>query len=299
MANLTKNYIKGWSDDSKWIINTPSDFARSTLFYVQEIGFFSSSKEYLTEQQNISSFLLMLTMAGEGEYTYQDHIYKLTPNSLVFVDSMESHFHRTSPTSPANWDILWVQFKGSSTHGYYNQFKTKGLPVIDIGQNTKIPNLMQQLLDINHKKSLGIELLSSRLIVSLLTEILFLTGAVISPKKNYPDFINAAISDIDSHFNNDLSLDYFAKSLAISKFYFIKEFKKYTGFTPNEYIINTRINYAKRLLQNSDKTISSISETVGFKNTCHFINTFKSKVHITPLKFRKQYTKQYLDHQEE
>jgi len=128
-----------------------------------------------------------------------------------------------------------------------------------------------------------------QLLVDLLTEILFTAGAVVSPKINAPGFIQAAIQDIDAHFSSNLSLAYFSDKLKINKYYFAKVFKKYTGFSPIEYIINTRINNAKEFLQYSDAMVSEISTLVGFNNTCHFINSFKQKAGFTPLKFRKQY----------
>lgn len=231
----------------------------------------------------------MLTLSGQGTYAIGGKTYELKAGDLVFVDSMEPHTHRTSKHSKENWNILWAQFNGITARGYYSQFKTRDIPVLDASKNPKIQLLMEKLLSANKSKSIGAEFLSSRILVELLTEILFTAGAVVSPKINMPQFIQTALADIDAHFPENLSLEYFSDKLRLSKYHFAKEFKKYTGYSPVEYIINTRINHAKEYLQYSDLTITDISEAVGFNNTCHFINMFKQKVGITPLKFRKQY----------
>lgn len=289
METLTKEFTTDLTDDSVWIFNTPGELTKSFLLYAQELGYFKASSKYDTRQENISSYLIMLTLGGQGSYIKDGRTYELHPGDLVFVDSMEAHSHRTSKHGPGTWNLLWVQFNGTTARGYYSQYKTKDIPVLKAAPNPKIQLLMEKLLSANKSKSIGTEFLSSRILVDLLTEILFTAGAVVSPKLNMPQFIKDALTDIDAHFPENLSLEYFSNKLRLSKYHFAKEFKKYTGYSPVEYIINTRISHAKEYLQHSDFTITDISDMVGFNNTCHFINMFKQKVGITPLKFRKQY----------
>lgn len=149
--------------------------------------------------------------------------------------------------------------------------------------------MLEKLVAVNKSKSMGVEFLSSKLLVDLLTEIIFTAGAVTSPQVHAPAYIQAALQDIDAHFTDNLTLDYFSAKLKVSKYHLSREFKKYTGFSPVEYIINTRVNSAKQLLQYSDLPVAEIAETVGFHNTCHFINTFRQKTGMTPLRFKKQY----------
>ena len=47
---------------------------------------------------------------------------------------------------------------------------------------------------------------------------------------------------------------------------------------------------AKYLLLHSDKTISSISENLGFTNRTHFYKLFKAKYGLTPNEYRKKHT---------
>ncbi len=289
METLTREFTTDLTQDSTWIFNTPGELTKSFLLYAQELGHFKALARYDTRQENISSYLIMLTLSGQGTYTKDTKAYELRPGDLVFVDSMEPHMHRTSKQSDGTWELIWVQFNGITARGYYSQYKTKDIPVLNVSENPKIQLLMEKLLSTNKSKSIGAEFLSSRILVDLLTEILFTAEAVVSPKLNMPQFIKTALTDIDAHFPENLSLEYFSDKLRLSKYHFAKEFKKYTGYSPVEYIINTRINHAKEYLQYSDLTITDISDVVGFNNTCHFINMFKQKVGLTPLKFRKQY----------
>ena len=217
METLTKEFTTDLTEDSTWIFNTPGELTKSFLLYAQELGYFKASSNYYTCQENISSYLIMLTLAGQGTYTVGGRQYELMPGDLVFVDSMEPHTHRTSQQSKGNWHILWVQFNGITARGYYSQYKTKDIPVLDTSGNPKIQLLMEKLLSANKSKSIGAEFLTSRILVELLTELLFTAGAVVSPKINIPQFIQAALSDIDAHFPENLNLEYFSDKLRLSK----------------------------------------------------------------------------------
>jgi len=289
MERLTKIYTQDWTDDSIWITNIPSDASRQFLLYVQETGLFHALPKYYTEHKNIASYLVMLTHSGQGLYTYNNKKYILDKNKLVFVSSMEYHNHRTDPRSRETWDIIWVQFNGIAAQGYYELFKSAGTPVISIDESGPIRDLLLSLLQKNRTTSVSTELVSSKILVELLTEIVFTAGAVISPKTNIPKHIQNALLDIDLHFADNLSLDYLSRKSSVSKFHLAKEFKKYTGFTPGEYIINARVNYAKRLLQYTDAPVGSIAAEAGFRNSSYFINVFKNKEGMTPLAFRKQF----------
>ena len=54
-----------------------------------------------------------------------------------------------------------------------------------------------------------------------------------------------------------------------------------------DYVTRLRIEYAKRLLQNTDKTNYEISNLIGYKSEYHFSRKFKKLVGISPSQFRK------------
>ncbi len=69
--------------------------------------------------------------------------------------------------------------------------------------------------------------------------------------------------------------------------------KRHIGYTPNEYLILTRMNRAKEQLRTTDLPISEISYNVGIENVSHFINLFKKNEGTTPGAFRKAW---YIHH---
>lgn len=64
-------------------------------------------------------------------------------------------------------------------------------------------------------------------------------------------------------------------------------FKRDTGKSINDYLIDIRISEAKRLLAGSTRTLVNISELVGFEDYNYFSRIFKMRTGIPPRKYRK------------
>lgn len=288
MNEFKENVSLNWSNDSIRLINTPSALAKSTYFYVEEIGFFKTDSNYYSERQYLNSYLIVYTLSGKGILKYKENTYNLYPGDLFFIDCMEYQYYATS-SEENSWKFFWVHFNGSTSHGYYEQFAKYNSPIITLNSESSIPLMINDLITINLQKDIRTELISSKFVVNLLTEILLSTNINTASQWFIPESTHNIMLYIDKHFTKNITLDYLAKKYSINKFYLAKEFKKYIGLPPNEYIINLRINYSKELLKYSDFTVAEISLKVGIDNISHFINLFKNREEITPLTFRKKW----------
>ena len=73
----------------------------------------------------------------------------------------------------------------------------------------------------------------------------------------------------------------------ISKFYLAREFKKYVGYSPNNYLIHLRLTHAKQLLHTTNLPAYKIGILVGIPNEINFSRLFKKHTGTTPGIFRK------------
>lgn len=97
--------------------------------------------------------------------------------------------------------------------------------------------------------------------------------------KDTYEFIN---DSIDTNF----TLEILAKNVSLSKFHFLRSFKKEFGLTPHAFIINERLNRANNLIQ-SGLSISEASVQVGFNDQSHFSRNFKKYFGYTPSYLQK------------
>lgn len=84
-----------------------------------------------------------------------------------------------------------------------------------------------------------------------------------------------------------ISMDDLAAELNMSKFHFLREFKKATEKTPYQYVIETRLDRATRLLGNPGLSLSDIAYQLGFSDQSHFTRHFKRQYGQSPGRFRR------------
>ena len=92
---------------------------------------------------------------------------------------------------------------------------------------------------------------------------------------------------IEEHYHNEaFSVDLLANSLHLSPRALQLKMKAIYNLTPSDYIRNTRLEYAKSLLINTDKSIGFIAEQVGFSSQSYFAKCFKVHYGHSPKQFR-------------
>jgi AraC-like DNA-binding protein len=92
---------------------------------------------------------------------------------------------------------------------------------------------------------------------------------------------------IDKHFSEHINLDKIARKALVSKFHFIRVFKKYYGRTPNQYMQEVRIDKAKKLLQKGS-SIDEVCNAIGFASKTSFISLFKRMTGLTPMTYQNK-----------
>jgi len=101
--------------------------------------------------------------------------------------------------------------------------------------------------------------------------------------------INPVLAYLVENFREQVSLNEAAGIANMTTNAFCKYFKKITRKTFMETIIEYRLNYAIQQLVQTDKPISEISFESGFGDVSHFYKMFKSKMHLSPLNYRKKF----------
>ncbi|WP_281612630.1 AraC family transcriptional regulator [Flammeovirga sp. SubArs3] len=91
---------------------------------------------------------------------------------------------------------------------------------------------------------------------------------------------------IDNNFNEKLNLNLFSRIRFVSKFHLLRLFKRYYGQTPNQYLIDKRIEKAKEYIS-TGVSISNACYDVGFESLSSFSTLFKKKTGYSPSEYQK------------
>ena len=91
---------------------------------------------------------------------------------------------------------------------------------------------------------------------------------------------------IREHFSEDVSLRELSVISNLSLFYLVRTFRKEVGLAPHEYLVEVRIEEARRLLREG-RPIVEVAQDTGFSDQSHFTRSFKSRIGITPGRYKK------------
>jgi len=99
--------------------------------------------------------------------------------------------------------------------------------------------------------------------------------------------LRLATDYIESHIDENLTLESISAVAEMSPFRFARAFRKATGHSPRQYVIARRIERAKLLLRSTDKDIVEIANYVGFSTQSHFTTAFGRRCGTTPRRYRE------------
>ncbi len=269
------------------IIRTPSAVAKRTFFYVQECGHLKASAAHHTSRRNLLSFLFAVVLDGRGMLRFQDQTYRLSAGDCFFIDCRAQHSYESDPEQP--WELLWVHFDGCTTAEYYKLFSAGQQAVFHPVTTAKFSSLVQEIMRLNAESYADTEVLTSGLLANLLTMLLTVNSVAEETDTALQAKLKTVLAYIDANFTEELRLDELARRFDISKYYLTREFKRAYGETIFQHIIGLRINYAKRLLRFTDKSVEEIAALCGFNDQSYFSKQFKKAENVTCLAFRRRW----------
>lgn len=132
---------------------------------------------------------------------------------------------------------------------------------------------------------------------SFLDLIYLIHEELIDRKMDYfePDVVDMAILYLDKNYSKNISIQELCKDLGISYSHFHRIFKQKIGQTPQEYLINNRMEESINLLKNSDASIREVAEICGFQDERNLQRAFSKKLGKTPNSFRENLTCRKVD----
>lgn len=100
--------------------------------------------------------------------------------------------------------------------------------------------------------------------------------------------IAKGITYLEQGEEQQLTIREIADMCHVSETYFRKMFKKYSGMSPMEYRINSKICKAKMYLKTQDLNVTEIAEKIGFEDVSYFILKFRQVTGMTPKEYRNK-----------
>ena len=273
------------------LTTSPTLLAKNSILYVQGHGEYYCYAGSFTRRFNMKSYMIKLTLSGAEALDYQNMHYEMGPDTFYWIDCMQMHhFYTLSTEQPLH--TMWIHFDGPTAEFYYRQFLrlNNNSPVCNLPENSTIVDDIKRLIRLYHNssESLELDIIASSIATSIAVSCIQATTSIASDTP-IPKIIQAARGYISQNYHRPITLDTLASHFSVSKFHLQKQFKRYIGLSPGEFLTYTRMTQAKELLRTTDHSISEIAEEVCIMNISNFTRLFKLYEKTTPTDYRKHW----------
>lgn len=257
---------------------------REHFFYIQCYSHSGKAGKYhCTRRENLESYLMVLTVEGEGELYYNGSSYTLTPGDLFFIDCRKLHHYHT--ISSTGWAYNPIHIQGANMDTLYTVFEGFHKPVIHLELHSSFVRKLEQLWNLTEEDSLYNAIEINQLLTDLISALIKMNHD--DEYQQIPENIKKIQLYIRRHYAEPLTLDALSEHIHLSKYHISHEFKRCCGLSIVEYINGIRINEAKLLLAETSLSVSEIAMSVGFESLNYFYRVFRKQEAITPLQYRK------------
>ena len=86
----------------------------------------------------------------------------------------------------------------------------------------------------------------------------------------------------------EFSVDDYANLMGLGRTVFYKKVRGVTGYSPNEFIRNFRLETAAKMLKETDMSITEVYCAVGYNSLAYFSNSFKTLYGVSPSEFKNR-----------
>ena len=216
-------------------------------------------------------WIIHFVISGHGRFQINKKEYTLGENDIFVIPPYVETYYEADEADP--WTYLWIAF-------------------------TACDNLSIQLPDIMHRPELRNIFLSMKnyekyensqniFLCSKLWELYAHLQQAIKP---HTDYIDTALTYINYQYMDNITVESIAKHLKLERTYFSALFKKHTGLSPKQYLLNYRMKIAAELLTKNNCNISVIANSVGYTDIYNFSRMFKKHFGVSPNTYKKNKT---------
>lgn len=238
---------------------------------------------------------IIIFLSGKVTYLIEGKAYYLKPWDILLVNNHDVHKPLIDSCEIYERIVIWVNSNFIESHNYNDcnlmtcfklaNKKSFNLIRLDIKSQDSLKGIISSLENSTNSNDFGSKLLSNALFVQFLIYLnrIYLKDTFISDETalKYDKQIENILKYINKNISKDLSIEFLSKKFFISKYYLMHKFKKETGYTLHNYVLQKRLLIAKDLIENGEPILKA-SAKCGFKDYSSFLRSFKKLFNKSP-----------------
>ncbi|MCQ2374580.1 MAG: helix-turn-helix domain-containing protein [Salinivirgaceae bacterium] len=256
----------------------------------------------LTEIEHYHDFTeIVLIIRGQGMQVIDNNEYMVSAGDAFVLQGNQHHYFKDA----GNLEIVNIMYDSHRVNisqnvkqmegykalfflepQYRTQHHFKNRLHIERADMAKIEYVVNTMILEQNSKHEGYEIIIANRLEELIVLLSRHYSQLETTEAQALMRIGKVISYLEYNHNSKIYLEQLAEMSNMSVRNFQRIFKKAVGSSPSIYLIQIRIQTARRLLRETNMAIADIATEIGFTDTNYFIKCFKKETGSTPLKFR-------------
>jgi len=237
-------------------------------------------------------YLMHIVLSGSGSFITEHNRYELNAGDTFLIRPNELISYESDSNDP--WHYRWVAFRGEQAeHLVTIAGFNSGCEVMNHVSLEPVGSYYHDILEIFRYSHPTSSIHASGLLHMIMTEY----GRAQQPSEhvlhrqqsNEHQLHNQMVHYLTTQYTHPVSIEHMAEALGYNRAYLSRIFKLKIGVTPSTFLLQLRLDNARRLLrERQELTIEQVSASVGIQDALYFSKQFKKRYQQSPTSYRKQ-----------
>lgn len=234
------------------------------------------------KRPNYTGCLLQFTLGGEGCFQSKDTLYTLKKGDCFLVTFPDESYYYLD--AEKNWTYFYVHFDGYCAKDIVHEVQRRMGLCFSLGSHSQTEQYFIEEYNAVYRGKKYRPYEAGQWIYTLLSTLLRETEQVLTDSTGA--IAELATQWILRNYKKDKNLSDMSAELGISHEHISREFRKYQGISPSDFLQNVRIEQSMGDLLNTNLTIEEIAKRSGFSCGNYFSKAFRKKTGLTPSAYR-------------
>lgn len=229
---------------------------------------------------------LFYIVGGDGQFRIDGRLFPVRAHQLVVVNPNILHTEVSYEAHPLEYIVLGIEGLELTTPGS----DEARYCIYSFPENNEVLVCMQTILREMQECRPEYQTVCLACMDIIMVQLMRGTSVSVTqaPARSPVNQQCAAVRYyIEQHYKEPITLDTLAERVSINKFYIAHAFKREYGVSPINFLIACRIREGKRLLAETDLSLSQIAAVLGFSSPSYFSQRFRHAEGVSPTEYRK------------